>query len=310
MRYAAMSLDLDDKWSYMLTHGDPRWKDRPSYLDIFMPRIIEALNKHEFKVTFFIVGSDAERPANREALSLISSNGHDVGNHSQKHEVWLHVSGKDAIRREISEAERHIKAATSIKPIGFRGPGFVWSRDLIEVLSELGYEYDASSLPSYLNPFFKFLLTRKSTFSPEEREKRKYLFGTFRDGFRPIKPYYIPLPQGKRLLEVPVTTAPIIRTPFHMSYLLYLGQISLPLMLLYLRCCLMLCRLTGVTPSFLLHPLDLLSGEEAPELAFFPGMNIGIEKKTRLFNTAISELKKNRTLISLNQFARKTGGVA
>ena len=30
---ATLSLDLDDAWSYRKTHGDPGWKELPTYLD-------------------------------------------------------------------------------------------------------------------------------------------------------------------------------------------------------------------------------------------------------------------------------------
>ena len=35
---ASISLDLDDLWSYLKTHGDQSWPERPSYLDRFVPR--------------------------------------------------------------------------------------------------------------------------------------------------------------------------------------------------------------------------------------------------------------------------------
>ena len=38
MRYASLSLDLDNQWSYMKTHGDAGWQSFPSYLDTAVPR--------------------------------------------------------------------------------------------------------------------------------------------------------------------------------------------------------------------------------------------------------------------------------
>ena len=35
---ASLSLDLDNKWSYLKTHGDPGWESFPSYLGILVPR--------------------------------------------------------------------------------------------------------------------------------------------------------------------------------------------------------------------------------------------------------------------------------
>ena len=40
---ASLSLDLDNKWSYLKTHGDPCWESFPSYLDVLVPRVLEFL---------------------------------------------------------------------------------------------------------------------------------------------------------------------------------------------------------------------------------------------------------------------------
>ena len=41
---ASLSLDLDNKWSYMKTHGDAGWDSYPSYIDTFVPRVLEFLD--------------------------------------------------------------------------------------------------------------------------------------------------------------------------------------------------------------------------------------------------------------------------
>ena len=56
---ASISLDLDDKWSYMKVHGDDGWEKFPSYLDIVLPITLDILDKLDIKITFFIVGQDA-----------------------------------------------------------------------------------------------------------------------------------------------------------------------------------------------------------------------------------------------------------
>jgi len=53
---ASLSLDLDDKWSYMKTHGNPEWVDFPSYLDVVIPRFLALLAERSFHITVFIVG--------------------------------------------------------------------------------------------------------------------------------------------------------------------------------------------------------------------------------------------------------------
>jgi hypothetical protein len=283
---ASVSLDLDNQWSYMKTHGDAGWEEYPSYLDIFIPHVLDALDQLNLKITFFIVGQDAALEKNRDALKLLVERGHEIGNHSFHHEVWLHLYPKDQLSREILEAEEHIYRVTGQKPVGFRGPGFAWSPILFQVLATAGYIYDASILPTYLGP-----------------AQRKKLYGSFREGLKPVKPYFWLLASGEKILEIPITTMPIIKTPFHLSYLLYLSRFSTPLMFLYLKTTLTLCRIFQTAPSFLLHPLDLLSVEQVPELAFFPGMELSGEQKLTTFNKVIRTLSRHYKLVNMSAHA-------
>src|SRR3954471_11929964 len=92
---ASLSLDLDNQWSYMKTHGDAGWQSFPSYLDIVVPRVLDFLKeRNDLAITFFIVGQDAALPKNREALAALASAAggrHEIGNHSFNHEPWLHL---------------------------------------------------------------------------------------------------------------------------------------------------------------------------------------------------------------------------
>ena len=56
---ASLSLDLDNQWSYMKTHGDAGWESFPSYLDVVVPRVLQFLKERDLTITFFIVGQDA-----------------------------------------------------------------------------------------------------------------------------------------------------------------------------------------------------------------------------------------------------------
>jgi len=301
---ASISLDLDNLWSYMKTHGDPGWESFPSYLDAFIPLVLDVLDDLNLKITFFIVGQDAALEKNHDALKLITEKGHEVANHSFNHEPWLHLYPKDKIRKEILDTEDHIQNVTGQKPIGFRGPGFSWSPDLLEVLIQNNYLYDASTLPTYLGPLARAYYFWKSNLTQEEKEKRKKLFGGFREGFRPVKPYYLQISDENKILEIPVTTIPIFKTPFHLSYLIYLSRFSYILMVFYLNLAIQMCRMTGTTPSFLLHPLDLIGGDLIRDLAFFPGMDLSSNQKFKIFQKVINIFQKSFTLTSLNHHAK------
>lgn len=283
---ASLSLDLDNKWSYMKTHGDTGWESFPSYLDVVVPRFIDFLNARDLKITVFVVGQDAALEKNHDALSLIPENGHEVGNHSFHHEPWLHLYSLEKIDEEFARTEEALQLATGETPVGFRGPGFSLSPDVLKVLQRRGYEYDCSTFPTFLGPLARMYYFMTAKLDEQEKEERKKLFGTFSEGFRPLKPHHWQLEDGP-LLEIPVTTMPLFKVPIHVSYLLYLDQFSRGLAMTYWRMALAMCRLTGVAPSLLLHPLDFMGRDDDSDLGFFPAMNITSDRKVQLVGKVI-----------------------
>ena len=290
---ASLSLDLDNQWSYMKIHGDEGWDSYPSYFDIFVPHVLDILDELNLKITFFIVGRDADSEENKKYLRMITNRGHEVGNHSYNHESWLQTYSYEEIEKEIIAAEEAIERATGQTPKGFRGPGFSWSLDLLRVLEKREYLYDTSTLPTFLGPLARMYYFSKSGLSRAEKKDRKELFGKFSEGFRKLKPYYFQLDGDKQILEIPVTTIPIIKIPFHLSYLIYLSTISLTIMKLYLNLAILMCKLTRTPINFLLHPLDIIGGDKIQQLAFFPGMNIDSERKVLVFKEVLNRLKKS-----------------
>jgi hypothetical protein len=301
---ASVSLDLDNLWSYLKIHGDDGWQSRPSYLDVFVPHALETLDQLGIKITFFIVGLDAAEDRNGRALRAIAEAGHEIGNHSFEHEPWLHLYTPEQVRSELQQADAAIAAATGRKPVGFRGPGFSWSEDVLETLVELGHRFDASTLPTYLGPLARAYYFWTAKMTAEERAKREGLFGKFSDGLRPVKPYRWQLKSGRHILEIPVTTMPLFKTPFHFSYLAYLSNFSPALMHFYFGMALAACRLTRTEPSFLLHPLDIIGGDQIPQLKFFPGMDISSQRKTELFKTVLGKLGERYDIVPMGVHAR------
>ncbi|MEO0895740.1 MAG: polysaccharide deacetylase family protein [Bacteroidota bacterium] len=304
-KMASVSLDLDNQWSYMKIHGDEGWEEFPTYLDTFVPHCLDALDALDMKITFFIVGQDTIDERNTEYLQDIVHRGHEVGNHSFKHESWLHLYTDEELEYEIRETEEGIERVTGQRPIGFRGPGFSWSPNLLEILKSHGYLYDASTLPTYLGPIARMYYFWTADLSKEEREERKGLFGKFTDGLRSVKPYNWQLSNDQKLLELPVTTIPGIKTPFHLSYLLFLSGFSDALMKTYLNTAIQACKMSGTEPSFLLHPLDLIGGDQVPELKFFPGMNISSDRKIEVFNKVMTALGKHFDLVNMSEHVRQ-----
>ena len=301
---ASLSLDLDNQWSYMKTHGDPAWREFPSYLDIAVPRILDFLRARDLRISFFIVGQDAALERNRAPLRALADAGHEIGNHSFNHEPWLHLYSEAELDAELARAEQHIEAATGVKPVGFRGPGFSVSNTTLRVLARRGYLYDATVFPNLLNPLARAYFFATSNLSKEEKEQRKALFGTWADALKPLKPYRWDL-DGRQLLEIPVTTLPLFKVPIHLSYILYLSKFSRPIARLYFRFALAMCSLTRTQPSILLHPLDFLGKEDVKELAFFPGMDLPRDQKLALVGEALDLMAAKFELLTMRGHAER-----
>lgn len=299
---ASLSLDLDNQWSYMRTHGDPGWESYPSYLEAVVPRVLRVLAERGLEITFFVVGQDAALERNRDAIASIASAGHEIGNHSFRHEPWFHLYTEEEIDAELARTEDVLESVTGARPVGFRGPGFTLSKSTLRVLHRRGYRYDCSTFPTFLGPLARtyYFLTAKLT--EEEKRERKLLFGTWSEGLRPIKPYRWSI-DGGTLPEIPVTTLPILRVPIHVSYVLYLSMISPVLARAYFAFALNLCRWTGTEPSILLHPLDFLGGDDVRELAFFPAMSLPGEVKVARTVSYLDAFAKRWKLVSMRTYA-------
>jgi hypothetical protein len=303
---ASLSLDLDNKWSYLKTHGDAGWEQWPSYLNVLVPRVLEYLKQRDLTITWFVVGRDAALPHHRDVLKSITDAGHEIGNHSFNHEPWLHLYPEAEIEAELAKTEEAIEAATGVRPRGFRGPGYSLSETVLRVLKRRGYEYDCSTFPTYLGPLARAYYFMTAKLPKDEKAKRSKLFGTVSDGLRPLKPYRWDL-GGDSLLEIPVTTFPLFKVPIHLSYLLYLGKFSRLAAKLYFRSALLACRLTGTQPSILLHPLDFLGKEDDPDLGFFPAMDQPREKKLALASDLFAILTKSFDVVPMGEHARRLG---
>ena len=299
---ASLSCDLDDRWAYMKTHGNPMWETLPSYLDTVVPRILSCLDRHRIQATVFVVGQDAALEKNHAVLKAIAEAGHEIGNHSFHHDPWLNTYSQREMASELAMAEEHIEWATGRRPVGFRGPGYSLSEATVRELVRRGYLYDASTLPSFIGPLARAYFFMSSRLSPKELERRKTIFGGLRDGFRRIRPYKWNV-DGKSLVEIPVTTMPLFRVPIHISYVLYLSLYSQALAEGYFRASLSLCRAAGVEPSILLHPLDFLGRDEAEGVEFFPGMRLPLKGKVALVDLFLEKLTQIFRVVTVREHA-------
>lgn len=298
---ASLSLDADNQWAYEMIRGEPDWASAPSYLGRMAPRVLELLAARDVFVTFFLIGRDAE--ADADAFGSFAAAGHEIGNHSFRHQPWLHRYSEAELDEELARAEDAIVATTGVRPRGFRGPGYSLSEATLRVLVRRGYEYDASTLPTVIGPIARTVYFRRADLDATQRAEREHLYGGWRDGTRPLRPYRWTV-DGSTLVEMPISTLPGLRIPIHVSYLLALSTTSEALARRYFAVALRACRVARVEPSILLHPLDVLSGDEVPNLRFFPGMEIPTAVKLRRVASYLDVLTREFRVVPVGDHAR------
>lgn len=99
------------------------------------PRILDTLDKHGAKATFFMLGSQVEyypSLANR-----VEEEGHEIGNHTMNHQD-LTVLGREEVREEMQGSRSIIEDAIGHAPSLLRPPYGASNGDVEQVTSELG----------------------------------------------------------------------------------------------------------------------------------------------------------------------------
>lgn len=147
----ALSFDLED-WFHMIGIAgvdDPQtWDGLPSILERRSAEILDLLDAHKVRATFFIVGWIAERyPA---VIRDIAARGHEIGTHSHWHRTVNSLT-PESFAEDLAQSIAAIEAACGVRPRGFRAPSFSivpgieWAFD---VILEAGLTYDASLFPA------------------------------------------------------------------------------------------------------------------------------------------------------------------
>jgi hypothetical protein len=208
------------------------------------------------------------------------------------------------LESEFERSEQAILNATGQKPVGFRGPGFSFSDEVLKTLIRRGYKYDCSTFPTFLGPVARAYYFLRSSLSRDEQEERKALFGKLSDGFQSNKPY-IWESGDEQILEIPVTTFPVFKLPIHLTYILYLSKFSSMLANFYFWMAMKSCRLFGVQPSLLLHPLDFMGKEDDEDLSFFPAMDLPREKKIATLERTLKTLAANFEVVNMREHASR-----
>ena len=116
---------------------------------VVMPRLLELLDRHAIKATFFVIGRDIAEY--EDVLRPIARDGHELANHTMNHPKQLVHLDLPTIEREIEECGAQLEHITGRPTVGFRAPGYTISLRVIDALRRAGYRYDSSLSTSFLH---------------------------------------------------------------------------------------------------------------------------------------------------------------
>lgn len=144
-------------------------------------KIITMFDALRVQATFFILGDTAEN--NPNIIDRIKDAGHEIASHGYYHQF----NGLDIgiFREQI----RKFKKAIYAHPKGFRFPNYIFQEKVLKVLSDEGFLYDSSIVPSYNIP------------------------GWYRDPHAPIQPHVHTIDKDCRIIEFPISVSPNLRLP-------------------------------------------------------------------------------------------------
>ncbi len=143
-----LTIDLEEWFHCDSNATDVEWHNYEVRIYKNTDRILETLNEHGQKATFFCLGWIARTYP--DILRKIVSEGHEIGCHSDIHELLTKFDKKE-FSRDTERAIKSIEDATGQKIIMYRAPVFSITKQnkwAFEVLGKYGIEIDSSIFPS------------------------------------------------------------------------------------------------------------------------------------------------------------------
>ena len=143
-----LTFDIEDWYNCDFITTDFNWDKYEVRIYEGVERILQELYKRNLKATFFCLGWIAEK--HPDIIRQIHTQGHHIGCHSYQHELSFRFD-RNGFKQDTDKSKKLIEDLIGEPVDAFRAPGFsiteqnIWA---LEVLSELGFEYDCSLFPA------------------------------------------------------------------------------------------------------------------------------------------------------------------
>lgn len=104
---------------------------------VWTPQVLDHLRRHGVTATFCVVGNRVRQ--HPTLMARIVREGHQLCNHSWRHDVDLGDRSRSEIRADLDRTTRAIRAAVPGAKVPFyRQPGGRWTPEVVSVVKELG----------------------------------------------------------------------------------------------------------------------------------------------------------------------------
>lgn len=146
-----ITFDIED-WFHILDHPETAnpssWERFETRIDHGVGLILDLMDKHDLKGTFFCLGWIAEKYPH--IIKRIDSAGHHIGTHSYYHQL-AYEQTEGEYRKDLSDSIKILSDLTGKKIDAYRAPGFSIKKSnlwVFDVIAEEGIKYDSSIFPA------------------------------------------------------------------------------------------------------------------------------------------------------------------
>jgi len=149
-RLNALTVDVEDYFQVSGFEGAVRREDWERFESRVVPntnRILDLLDRHSVKATFFVLGWVAERFP--DLVRRIHERGHEIGSHGFWHRL-VYEQSPEAFRDDLKRSRRALSDAVDAPIEAYRAASFsITRRSLwaLEILVEEGFRVDSSVFP-------------------------------------------------------------------------------------------------------------------------------------------------------------------
>lgn len=197
-------------------------------------RALDILEKHQVKLTFFVVGQLYDWYP--EVVEEIASSGHEIAYHTHDHDVLI---DKNILLKNLNKSKKFLQR---FKPIGFRAPRISIEKEYLSILSRFGFKYDSSTygdfkkrskiggiqeLPVSLlsiipigSGYFTGMLGKNIAWFYQTLNKRKMPVISFLHNWQILKPVKPTFPNKKYVLTHPYYFPYLVNCSSTLEYLL------------------------------------------------------------------------------------------